>query len=60
MIFLTEHKYKNIDTPRINAKDWEEAESICPSYLRVIGILDEEWKWDISDDNLYKKIVKLN
>ena len=37
MIFLTEHKYKNIDTPRINAKDWEEAESICPSYLRVIG-----------------------
>lgn len=43
MIFLTEHRQcKILDTPRIEAKSWEEAELICPSEQYVIGCLIEE------------------
>lgn len=38
-IFLTEHKSLKLDTPRIIAADWGEAESKCPEGNRVIGEL---------------------
>ena len=48
MIFLTEHKTKNVDTPRIYANNWSDAESICPDNLRVIGIFIKELECNIN------------
>ena len=43
MIFLTEHvRYKMMDTPRIIADTWEDAESLCSYDYKVIGVLIEE------------------
>ena len=51
MIFLTEHvRYKLLDTPRIIADSWEEAESLCSYDYKVIGVLIEEI--DVDDNKL--------
>ena len=51
MIFLTEHKTdKSIDTPRIIANSWQQAQSVCPNHLTVIGVFIKEI--EINDINL--------
>ena len=53
MIFLTQHvRYRLMDTPRIEADTWEEAERKCPHDLIVIGALFEEGNIETSIDNL--------
>lgn len=42
--YLTEHiKHEHLDTPRIKANNWEEAELKCPEHLIVIGELKAEY-----------------
>ena len=49
MTYLTEHiKYSHIDTPRIEADTWAEAESKCPLDQKVIGILVDEIETNIN------------
>lgn len=43
--YLTEHRlFKTKDTPRIKAKDFNDAVKRCPKELRVIGELIKEQK----------------
>ena len=46
LTFLTKHKYSNIDTPKIEAVSWEDAEKTASQYdLEIIGefIMDVEF-----------------
>lgn len=57
--YITEHRiHKHLNTPRINAETFSEAEDKCPNDFIVIGELIEEIECDESIANFYQS--KLN
>ena len=53
-IFLTENKEnKWLNSPRVYAKNWGEAEKICPKKFVIIGILREEIECEESIANYF-------